>query len=169
MLSKHLNEELNNQIMYEFFSAHLYLAMAAKFESLDFAGALNYMKVQAEEEKSHAMKIFDFIAEKGGDIEILGFETPVVKGNYILEIFEETLEHEQWVTKRINLLMDIAQEERDYSAISFLNWFIDEQVEEESNADAIIKKLRLIGDNGNGLYQMDKELATRVFVDDTQE
>ncbi|AMP20082.1 ferritin [endosymbiont 'TC1' of Trimyema compressum] len=169
MLSKHLNEELNNQIMYEFFSAHLYLAMAAKFESLDFAGASNYMKVQAEEEKSHAMKIFDFIAEKGGDIEILGFETPVVKGNDILEIFEETLEHEQWVTKRINLLMDIAQEERDYSVISFLNWFIDEQVEEESNADAIIKKLRLIGDNSNGLYQMDKELATRVFVDDTQE
>ena len=169
MLSKHLNEELNNQIMYEFFSAHLYLAMAAKFESLDFVGASNYMKVQAEEEKSHAMKIFDFIAKKGGDIEILGFETPVVKGNDILEIFEETLEHEQWVTKRINLLMDIAQEERDYSAISFLNWFIDEQVEEESNADAIIKKLRLIGDNGNGLYQMDKELATRVFIEDTQE
>ena len=168
MLSKHLNEELNNQIMYEFFSAHLYLAMAAKFERLYFTGASNYMKVQAEEEKSHAMKIFDFIAEKGGDIEILGFETPVVKGNSILEIFEETLEHEQWVTKRINLLMDIAQEERDYSSISFLRWFIDEQVEEESNADAIIKKLKLIGDNGNGLYQIDKELATRVFVDDTQ-
>ena len=169
MLSKHLNDELNNQIMYEFFSAHLYLAMAAKFESLDFSGASNYMKVQAEEEKAHAMKLFDFIAEKGGNVEILGFETPVVKGNNILEIFEETLEHEQWVTKRINLLMDIAQEEKDYSAISFLNWFIDEQVEEESNADAIIKKLRLIGDNGNGLYQMDKELAARVFVDDTQQ
>ena len=168
MLSKHLNEELNNQIKYEFLSAHLYLAMAAKFESLDFSGASNYMKVQADEEKSHAMKIFNFIAEKGEKIEILGFETPVVKGNNILEIFEETLEHEQWVTKRINLLMDIAQEEKDYSAISFLNWFIDEQVEEESNADAIIKKLRLIGDNGNGLYQMDKELGARVFVDDTQ-
>lgn len=169
MLSQRLNEELNKQIMYEFFSAHLYLAMAAKFESLDFPGAASYMKVQADEEKSHAMKMFDFIAEKGGEVEILGFETPVVKGTNILEIFEETLEHEQWVTQRINLLMDIAQEEKDYSAISFLNWFIDEQVEEESTADGIIKKLRLIGDNGNGLYQMDKELGQRVFVDTTNE
>lgn len=168
MLSKHLNKELNNQIMYEFFSAHLYLAMAAKFEYLHFAGASNYMKVQAEEEKSHAMKIFDFIVEKGGDIEILGLETPVVKGNGILEIFKETLKHEQFVTKRINLLMDIAQKEKDYSAINFLNWFIDEQVEEESNADAIIKKLMLVGDNGNGLYQIDKELSARIFIAETQ-
>lgn len=164
MLSKKLNEAINEQITFEFYSSHIYLAMAAKLEGMNLPGAANYMKVQVEEERFHAMKMFDFIVEAGGDVEIQGFESPDIKSDNILDIFKETLHHEKIVTQRIYGLMDIAQEEKNYGAINFLNWFIDEQIEEEATADDMIKKLTLIGNDGNGLYQIDKELGQRVFT-----
>lgn len=164
MLSKRLNDEFNKQIMYEFYSAQLYLAMAAWAEANDFPGLSNFMVVQGEEERFHAMKFFRYIAEAGGDIEIFGLDQPEFQAESIMDIFASSYKHEQFVTSRIYTLMDIAQEEKDYAAISFLNWFVDEQMEEEASFDALIKKVKLIGENGNGLYQLDKELASRVFT-----
>ena len=161
MLSKNLNEELNKQITYEFFSSHLYLAMAAKFASIDFTGATIWMKNQAEEERLHALKFIDFIIEAGGEVEITGFENPEVKADDILGIYEQALKHENFVTERINFLVSLAAEEKNYAAVNFLNWFVNEQVEEEATATGIIKSLRMIGNDGNGLYQLDKELGTR--------
>lgn len=161
MLSKELNAELNKQITYEFFSSHLYLAMAAKFAGIDFGGAASWMRNQAEEERIHALKLMDFIVDAGGDVVITGFEDPEVKGDTILSIFEQTLEHEQFVTGRINFLVSMAGDEKNYAAVNFLNWYVNEQVEEEATATGIIRSLRLIGNDGNGLYQLDKELGTR--------
>lgn len=164
MISKHLNDELNKQITYEFFSSHLYLAMSSKLASIDFIGAATWMRTQAEEERIHALKIMDFIIEAGGEASITGFEDPQVKADDIKGIFEQGLEHEKFVTSRINFLMDLATEEKNYAAVNFLNWFVNEQVEEESNAETIIRSLKLIGNDGNGLYQIDKELGQRVAV-----
>ena len=164
MISKHLNDELNKQITYEFYSSHLYLAMSSKLASIDFVGAATWMKTQAEEERIHALKIMDFIIEAGGEALITGFEDPTVKASDIKGIFEQGLEHEKFVTSRINFLMDLATEEKNYAAVNFLNWFVNEQVEEESNAETIIRSLKLIGNDGNGLYQIDKELGARIAV-----
>ncbi|MDD2371872.1 MAG: ferritin [Firmicutes bacterium] len=164
MISKHLNEELNQQITYEFYSSHLYLAMSAKLASIDFIGAATWMRTQAEEERVHALKIVDYILETGGEVNITGFEDPDIKADNILGIFEQGLEHEKFVTDRINFLMGLATEEKNYAAINFLNWFVNEQVEEESNAETIIRSLKLIGNDGNGLYQIDKELGARTTV-----
>ena len=164
MISKNLNDELNKQITYEFYSSHLYLAMAAKFASIDFTGASTWMKTQAEEERIHAIKIMDFIIEAGGEAKITGFEDPEVKGEDLKSIFEQALEHERFVTERINFLMSLAGDEKNYAAVNFLNWFVNEQVEEEATAEAIIKSLKLIGNDGNGLYQIDKELGARIAV-----
>ena len=164
MISKNLNDELNKQITYEFYSSHLYLAMAAKFASIDFTGASTWMKTQAEEERIHAIKIMDFIIEAGGEAKITGFEDPEVKGEDLKSIFEQALEHERYVTERINFLMSLAGDEKNYAAVNFLNWFVNEQVEEEATSEAIIKSLKLIGNDGNGLYQIDKELGARIAV-----
>lgn len=164
MISKTLNDELNQQIEYEFFSSHLYLAMSAKFAGLDFMGAARWMRTQAEEERIHALMFVDFIVENGGEAKITGFEDPIVEGNDLMSIYEQTLEHERFVTGRINFLMGMANDERNYATVNFLNWFINEQVEEEANAESIIKSLKLIGKDGNGLYQLDKELGTRITV-----
>ena len=168
MISKHLNDELNQQITYEFFSSHLYLAMSSKLASIDFTGTATWMRAQAEEEREHALKIVDYIIETGGEVVITGFEDPSVEADDILGIFEQGLEHEKFVTGRINLLMGIATEEKNYAAVNFLNWFIDEQVEEEATFDSIIRSLKLIGNNGNGLYQIDKELGMRAATAATQ-
>ncbi len=167
MISKHLNDELNQQITYEFYSSHLYLAMSGKLASVDFAGAATWMRTQAEEERIHALKIMDYIIEAGGEVLITGFEDPKVKAKNIQGIFEQGLEHEKFVTSRINFLMGLATEEKNYSAVNFLNWFVNEQVEEELNADTIIRSLKLIGKDGNGLYQIDKELGARIAVSST--
>jgi len=164
MISKHLNDELNQQITYEFFSSHLYLAMSSKLASIDFMGAATWMRTQADEERVHALKIVDYIIETGGEVVISGFEDPTVNSDDIKGIFEQSLEHEKFVTGRINFLMNLATEEKNYSTINFLNWFIDEQVEEEANFESIIRSLKLIGNSGNGLYQIDKELGSRVSV-----
>ena len=161
MLSKELNAELNQQITYEFYSSHLYLEMSARFASMDFMGAATWMRTQAEEERVHALKIMDYIIETGGEVKISGFEDPKVSGDSLIAIFQEALEHERFVTSRFNFLMSLAIEDKNYAAVNFLNWFVNEQVEEEANADSIIKSLKLIVNDGNGLYQMDKELGTR--------
>jgi ferritin len=164
MISEKLMQALNEQIKYEFFSANLYLAMAAYSASEDLNGFANFFKVQAEEEKFHAMKFFDYVIEMGGRVTMPALDEP--ENNYVsvLDAFKKGYEHEQFVTQRIYKLMDLAMEEREHATISFLKWFIDEQVEEESTFSSLVKKLERISDNSNALYMLDAELAQRTFT-----
>ncbi len=167
MLSNNLIKELNEQIKYEMYSENLYLAMAAYCASEDLDGFANFFKVQAEEEKFHAMKFFDFVIEMNGRAEVTAIEAPENEYDSVLDTFEKAYNHEQFVTKRIYKLMDIAIEEKEHATISFLKWFVDEQMEEESTFNGMVKKLSRIENNGHALNMIDAELAQRVFTPPT--
>jgi ferritin len=164
MLSEKLVEEFNEQIKHEFFSANYYLSMAAYCKDQNLDGFANFFIVQAEEERFHAMKFFNFLDEMGSRVVITGYDDPRTDFESMSDVFAAGLEHEQFVTKRIHHLMDIAMDEKSYPAISFLNWFVDEQVEEEATMTDLLEKLKLINNNPNGLFMLDKELSTRTFV-----
>lgn len=164
MISEKLLNALNAQINYEFYSSNIYLAMAAYCASEDLDGFANFFKVQAEEEKFHAMKFFDYVVDMGGRVSIAALDAPENEYASILDAFKSGLHHEKLVTERIYNLMDLAMEEREHATISFLKWFIDEQVEEESTFGSIIKKLERVSDNSNALYMLDAELGQRTFT-----
>jgi len=168
MLNKNVEKTINEQINKEYFSAYLYLSMAAYCEDQNLPGIANWMKVQFEEEQFHAMKFFNYVNERGGRVILKSLEDPKTDWDNLIEVFEDTLEHEEFITKSINELMDIAIEERDHATVSFLNWYVDEQVEEEANANGILGTLKLINGQGNGLLMLDKELAARVFTPPTK-
>ena len=167
MISKKLETALNDQINFEFYSAHFYLAMAAYCSSIDLDGFANFFTVQAEEEKFHAMKFFNYLSQMDGRVILTGMPDPKFEFSSVAEVFEDALAHEKIVTSRIYNLSDLAFEEREHATISLLKWFIDEQVEEEKNLNTIIKKIKRIGDNSASLYLLDNELAARVFVPPT--
>lgn len=167
MLSKKLLDEINEQIKYEFYSSHLYLAMASYCYSIDLDGFANFFMVQAEEEKFHAMKFFNFVNEMDETVEIKGIDTPENDYEGILDIYEKTLSHEKFVTSRIYKLMDIAMEEREHATISFLKWFIDEQVEEEATVKGILQKLKRANGDVSLIYSIDTEMSKRVFTPPT--
>jgi len=169
MLTQKLVDAINDQIQYEYYSAFIYKAMQAYFEGEDLTGMANWMNIQFQEEMSHAEKMFNFVCETGGKVELKQLDAPCNEYSSVLEVFEETLKHEQEVTSRINKLMDLAQEEKNHSAQIFLQWFITEQIEEEANASHIIAKLKRMAGDGRGLMMIDQELAQRTFVDATQE
>lgn len=160
-LSDRLLEELNKQIMYEFFSAQYYLAMAGYCADQNLAGFENFFIAHDHEERSHAMRIYHFINEMGHRVDIQGFEDPDNDFDSVEGVFKAALEHEEFVTDRIKKLMDIAVEEKNYAAISFLQWFIDEQVEEEELFSGILEDIRRVGSTGTGLLLLDRELAKR--------
>lgn len=164
MLSKTLQNAINEQINKEFFSEYLYLSMAAYCYTANMDGIANYFLVQAQEEHFHAMKFFNFVNDRGGKVELKAIAAPKVHFKSLIEIFEETLEHEKLVTASINKLMDIAIKEKDHALISFLKWYVDEQVEEESTVGKILHKLKLIDGDGHGLLMIDSELAAKVFT-----
>ncbi|MCT4606263.1 MAG: ferritin [Marinisporobacter sp.] len=168
MISEKLMQSLNEQINYEFYSSNIYLAMAAFCASEDLDGFANFFKMQAEEEKFHAMKFFDYVVEMGGRVTISALDEPQNDYTSMLDVFMKGLEHEKLVTQRIYKLTDLAMEEREHATMSFLKWFIDEQVEEESTFNSIIKKLERISDNSNALYMLDAELAQRTFTPPAQ-
>lgn len=164
MLTEKLLNALNEQMMFEFESANIYLAMSAYCADQDFDGLAQFFKIQAEEERFHAMKFFDYINDKGGRVIITGYEAPSNDFDSIVDAFSKALDHERLVTKRIYDLSDIAMEEREHSTISFLKWFIDEQVEEEATFDGIVKKLKRIEKDNSALFMLDAELAQRTFT-----
>ncbi len=164
MLSKKLAQELNKQMNNEFFSEYEYLSMAAYFHAENLDGIANYFHVQAQEEHFHAMKIFHFILDKGGKVELQQIAKPDVSFKSNIEVFEKALAHEQKVTKSINDLMDEAIKENDHAVNSFLKWYVDEQVEEESSASKALGKMEIIGGKGEGLLFIDQEFAQRTFV-----
>lgn len=164
MLSEKLLNALNDQLNFEFESAHIYLAMAAYCADLDLDGFSNFFLVQAEEERFHAMKFYNFINEMDGRVTFKGMEEPQNEFESLLDVFKKALEHEKLVTKRIYNLMDLANEEKEHATISMLKWFIDEQVEEETTFKGLIKKLERLGENNHGIYMLDSELAQRTFT-----
>lgn len=164
MLSEKLVNAINDQIQFEYYSAFTYKAMQAFFEAEDLAGMANWMNIQFQEEMDHAEKMFHFVCETGGKVELKVLDAPRNEYDSILEVFEVTLKHEQEVTARINNLMNLAQEEKNHVAQIFLQWFVTEQIEEEANVGQIIAKLKRIKDDGRGLMMIDQELEKRSAV-----
>ena len=155
---------INEQINAEFYAAYLYLAFSVLFASWNLKGAASWMHVQAQEERDHAMGFYQFLLDRNAKVELTAIDTPKPLPNDTLSIFEASLEHEKLVTSLIHKIYETAEKEKDYAVISFIKWYIDEQVEEEANATEIIEKLKLIGSTGPALYMLDQELATRTYV-----
>lgn len=164
MISEKLEKAFNDQINKEFYSEYLYLSMQAYFERLNLKGFVNWMSVQVQEEHAHAMGMFNYVHERGGKVQLEAIDKPQVDWNSPLHVFEEVLKHEEFVTSRINALMDVAEEVKDRAALSFLDWYLKEQVEEESNVGGVLATLKLIKDDAKALLMLDKELAARTFV-----
>ncbi len=164
MLNKRLEKELNKQINAEMYSAYLYLSMSAYLTSKNLQGFANWMKIQFEEEQSHAMKLYQYILDRGGKVILEKIDNPKIEWKNVIEVFEDALTHEQKVTSLINNLVNISYEEKDHASVNELQWFVTEQVEEESNVNDILDQLRMIDGKGSGLFMLDRELKQRVFV-----
>jgi ferritin len=168
MLKEKILNALNEQINAEMHSAYLYLSMSAYFEDKGLSGFANWMKVQYKEELSHSIKFFDYVNERGGRVILKPIDAVPTDFDGVIDVYEKTLEHEQIVTGLINNLMDIAIECSDHATQSFLQWFVDEQVEEEANVTQLLDNLKLINGQGNGVFMLNRELKSRVFVDATE-
>jgi ferritin len=162
MLSEKMQEALNNQINAELYSSYLYLSMSAYFESIDLAGFSHWMQCQVKEELFHAMKMYKYVAERGGRIILKPIEGPATDWDGPSAPFEQALQHEIKVTGLINDLVNLAIEEKDHATNNFLQWFVKEQVEEEASAKEVVQKLKLTGVEGNGLFMLDNELGQRM-------
>jgi len=165
MLSEKMERAINNQINRELYSAYLYLAMAAYFDSVKLPGFSSWMKVQYQEELSHAMRFLEYMAQKETRVIMLPIEEPPIEWRSPLSAFEEVFKHEQKVTGMINNLVDIAASENDSATKDFLQWFVKEQEEEEESAGKVIYKIRQIGgEEPEELTSIDAELAKRKFT-----
>lgn len=164
MLKEKLQDELNKQINEELYSAYIYLSMNAYFESMNLKGFANWMRVQVQEELVHAMKFYDFIVGRGGRVKLDQITKPPIEWKSPLDAFEAAYAHEQHITGRINILVNLAIEEKDHATNAMLQWFVTEQVEEEANTSSVVEKLKLAGKKGPGLLMLDQELGTRVFI-----
>ena len=160
---------LNEQINKEMYSAFLYMAMSSYSESNGLKGFANWFMVQYYEEMEHAMRIYKYLQDQGEQVILQAIDQPQSKFESPMDMFQKTLAHEQLVTKSINDLVDIAIAEKDHASQIFLQWFVTEQIEEEANDNEIIDKLKLAGQDGNGLFMIDKELGARVFTSELAE
>ncbi len=161
MIKKSMQDAINEQIVREMYSSNLYLAMSAYFAKINLNGFANWMRIQAEEEMLHALKFFDYVIDRGGEVSIGQIASPKHDWNSPVEAFEDALKHEQLVTEWINGLAELAMQEKDFASSSMLNWFIDEQVEEEATTGEIVDRLKLVGDSKSGLFMIDSELKQR--------
>ena len=164
MINDKVENILNEQVNKELYSAYLYLSMSAYFSDIGLTGFANWMRVQTQEETAHAMLIYDFLVNRGVKIALTPIDAPPDSWKSPLQVMETALEHEVYVTGLINNIVTIAEEAKDRATLSYMNWFIDEQVEEEANAKEIIDKLKLIGEDKSALYLLDKDLSLRVFT-----
>ena len=169
MINEKVQESINDQINAEMYSAYLYLAMEAFFQSKNLDGFANWMRIQAKEEMTHAMKFYDYLIERGGTVTLEAINKPDAKWNSPLDAFEAAYKHEQYVTSRINDMVDLAITENDHATRNMLQWYVDEQVEEEASAESIVEKLKMVKDAPGGMYMIDKELGQRVFTEPADE
>ncbi len=160
-IKKIVETALNKQINKELFSSYLYLSMSAYFERTNLTGFANWMRVQAEEEILHTMKMYNFVISRGGNINFYAIEKPEQGWKNALEVFKKSLEHEEQITRSINKLYDLALKEKDNATMIMLQWFINEQVEEEANVNEIVEKLKMVGDSQQGLMMIQSEYANR--------
>lgn len=164
MISDKMNEALNKQLNFEFYSAYVYLAMAANSDHMGLKGFSNWFYVQYQEEMFHAQRFYQYIMDRDGVVELEKIDKPQKSYKDTYELFEATKKHEQEVTRRIYELSSLALEEKDHGTHNWLLWFINEQIEEEANVRDILDKLKLAGSTGQGLFMINTELAARVFV-----
>ena len=160
-MDKKIEKAFNSHLNAEFFSSYLYLSMANCFAAQNLEGMATWMGIQVDEERLHAMKFVDFINNRGGRVILDQIDKPKSEWSSPLEAFEEALDHERLISKKINELLDLAIKENDHASAAFLQWFVNEQVEEEANAQAIVGKLKLIKDNSMGLLMIDQQLGLR--------
>jgi len=161
MFSEKMTKEMNLQIKHELYSAYLYLSMASHFDAQNLKGFSHWMKLQAKEEMEHAMKFYEYLNSRGAKVNLETIEQPPLEFGDPVEIFAMVLEHEKSVTDRINVLYGIANEDKDYASQSFLNWFVDEQVEEEEHAAEILDTLKKMGDTSTAIFMLDQALGKR--------
>ncbi len=164
MVSKKLETAINKQVNAELWSAYLYLSMSVHFSNKGLPGFANWFMVQFKEEQDHAHKFMNYLIAKGNKVELLPIEKVQISWKSALSAYEDALSHERVVTSLINDLVSIARSENDYATENMLQWFVNEQVEEEENAQSMIDALKLIGDNGLGIYTMDRELQQRSYT-----
>ena len=162
-MEKNLEKAFNDQINKEYYSAYLYLAMKTFFAQKNLSGFVNWFDIQVQEEKAHAVGMYNYLLERGADVELGAIDKPQLEGSTPLEIFKQVLAHEKFVTSRINAVYDVAEDVKDRAAMLFLNWYIKEQVEEEASASDVLAKIEMIGNDTRALMDLDKELSTRVF------
>jgi ferritin len=162
MINKTMQDAINEQIKHEFYSAYLYLSMAANCEAANLSGFGNWMRVQHQEETAHAMKLFDHVIDRGGRVTLQAIDQPPAEFQSQLEMMQLVVGHERKVTGLIHRLYDLAVKESDPATQVLLQWFITEQVEEEKTAGQIAEQLKMIGDQGVALLMLDRELGTRV-------
>lgn len=160
-LSKKMQDAINEQIKEELASAYIYLSMAAYCESVNLPGFAHWMRAQSNEELEHAMKFFAYVNERGGRVVLQALPEPPVEFDGATDVIEKTLAHEQFITSRIHDLYALALEEKDYPSYSLLQWFVDEQVEEESSATEILDILKMTGEKGQALFMLDRQLGQR--------
>lgn len=160
-MNERVQLELNKQINAELSSAYLYLSMSAYLSTISLDGFAKWMRMQFDEEQAHAMKLYDYVIERGGNVELQTIDAPQIEWKNIIDVFEHTLAHEKNVTSLINELTSIAQEEKDYATVNALQWFVTEQVEEEATASRMLDQLKLINGEGPGLFMLDREAGAR--------
>lgn len=168
MLSAKMQAALNKQINEELFSFYMYLSIAAYFHGLNLEGFAKWMHMQSGEENIHAMKIFHYLYERGGEVKLTALAEPPTEWKSPLAAFEDAYKHERHISECIDDLMNLAIKEKDHATENFLQWFVAEQVEEESNADRIVRSLKMIGDNTAALFMLDREMAQRAPETDTE-
>ncbi len=164
MIDKRMEDAINKQINEELYSAYLYLSMSAWFESIGLKGFANWMMVQFKEEMDHAMKFYNYLNSQGATVKLMAIQEPPHEWESPLHAFEETLKHEQHITKCINELVDLAEELKDRATYNMLQWFINEQVEEEENDREIIDMLKMVEGSKHGIFMIDKELGQRQYT-----
>jgi len=169
MIDSRMQDALNKQINAEIYSAYLYLSMAAYFEANAMGGFATWMRAQYQEEMAHALKLYDYVNTRGGRVVLAMVDAPPAEWDSAVDVFEVTAEHERSVSTMIHSLVDLALELKDHATHQMLQWFVEEQVEEEASADQILDELKLIGDAKSGLFMMNRELGQRVFVDTSKE
>jgi len=164
MLKSIIEKAINKQINAELWSAYLYLSMSAYFQSINLKGFANWMWVQAREEVTHAMRLYHHVVDRSGRVILTAIDKVPTEWKSPLDAFEDTYKHEVKVTSLINDIADLAMKEKDHTTINMLQWFINEQVEEEATADEIRQRLKMVGKDSSALFMIDQELGARIFT-----
>ena len=162
MISQTMQDALNDQVNLEQYSAQLYLAMGAHCETLGFRGFAHWLRIQAVEETAHAVKLIDFLLDRKGMLELKPIAAPPREFGGVIQVFEQTLEHEVGITRKINALFEQSRSEKDYASEIKLQWYVSEQVEEESNVGQVVDHLQAVGDQGGGIWYLDSRMAKRI-------